>query len=182
MARLNTEFDPTQHNTEQREFENLPGGDYRLEVIESSVVPTKAGNGHILKATYSVLEPVEYRERKIFANINIENANAKAQTIGQEELSSLCRAMGLAHKIVDTEELHFHAFTGKVGLEKKQEGYAQRNKIVKFYFPDEGELPTPRVTEPGAPPANDNRAPPANDNRPAAATPAVAGARPWGKK
>lgn len=178
MAQLGQTFDPTSHDTTQTEYSTLPLGIYKLEVTASDVVPTKAGTGTILKLTYDAIEPEEFKGRKIFANMNIENQNAVAQQIGQKELASLCRAIGLS-ELSDSEELHFRAFTAKVGLEKPQEGYAQRNRIVRFYFPDEGNVPEPAIdaTQPTA----------ANDNRPAArpaqqAAAPAAGKRPWGQK
>lgn len=176
MAKLGQTFDPTSHDTTQTEFSTLPLGIYRLEVTASDVVPTKAGTGTILKLTYDVIEPEEFKGRKIFANMNIENQNAVAQQIGQKELASLCRAIGLSD-LSDSEELHFHAFTAKVGLEKPQEGYAQRNRIVRFYFPDEGNVPEPTI-DAEQPKAAASKSAPANDNNPAPA----AGKRPWGQR
>lgn len=163
MAQLGSNFNARDHDTTQAEYSTLPLGIYRLEVSASDVVPTKAGTGTILKLTYDAIEPEEFKGRKIFANMNIENQNAVAQQIGQKELASLCRAIGLSD-LSDSEELHFHAFTAKVGLEKPQEGYAQRNRIVRFYFPDEGNVPEPAIDE--SQPARMQA--PANDNRPAA--------------
>jgi hypothetical protein len=179
MASLGRNFDSTQYDTEQGS--TLPLGIYQLEVTASDVVPTKAGNGTILKLTYDVLAPEEFKTRKVFGTMNLENVNAQAQEIGQRELAMLCRALGIS-EISDSQELHLISFTAKVGLEKPQPGYAQRNKIVKFFYPDEGNLPEPAIdaNQPAKAPA------PANDNRPAAqqqaARPAATGNRPWGSK
>lgn len=179
MAQLGTKFDATTVDTTQGDYSTLPLGTYRLEVSASDVTATKSGTGTILKLTYDVLEPEEYKGRRIFANINIQNPNPTAQEIGQRELGSLCRAIDIS-SIENSDELHFIGFTAKVGLEKKQEGYEQRNKITRFYFPDEGNVPTPAIdaVQPRVA-ANDNRPAAANDNRPAQAQPAAAGSRPW---
>lgn len=178
MASLN--FNAEDHDTSQSS--TLPLGVYVLEVSASEVKPTKGGTGHLLAVTYDVLEPDNFHGRKMFANINIANDNPTAQKIGQEELAKLCRAIGKP-KIADSEELHFQRFTAKVGLEKPSAGYEPRNKITRFYFPDEGELPPAAIdaVQPTAavkPAANDNRSAPANDN----AAPAAKKALPWGKK
>lgn len=185
MAGLGQRFDSTQHNTEQNDFSPLPLGIYSLEVSASDVVATKAGNGTILKLTYDVIAPEDFKGRRIFGNINLENTNSTAQEIGQRELAMLCRAVGLS-EISDSEELHFIAFTAKVGLEKPQAGYSQRNKITKYFYPDEGNVPAPAIdaNQPAPQPAaaNDNRRTAAsNDNKPAAAA-AGATRRPWGSK
>jgi len=182
MAALGKNFDPTEHDTTQNEFGALPLGIYKLEVSASDVVPTKAGNGTLLKLTYDVVQPEELKGRRMFGQMNLENPNATAQAIGQKELASLCRATGLSD-LEDSEQLHFIEFTAKVGLEKPQEGYAQKNKIVRFYFPDEGDLPEPAIddVQPSVKPANDNRQAASNDNKSAAPAKA-AGSRPWGAK
>ena len=178
-------FDATTVDTTPRDFENVPPGDYRLEVEASEVKPTNKGDGTILKLTYRIIEPEEYANRKIFGNINLENANATAQEIGQRELASLCRAVGVT-AIEDSDDLHLISFMAKVGLSKARTvgttTYEPRNEIKRFYYPDEATMPEPKVAPVAA---NDNRAA-ANDNRPAQAAAARAtgttGARPWGKR
>lgn len=185
MASLGNKFNAQDIDTTQRDYENLPDGIYSLEVIQSEVSPTSAGTGTMLKLRYSVVEPDQYKGRLVFANINLENPNSQAQEIGQRDLASLCRAVGLA-EIEDSEELHFKVFTAKVGLSKARTGkdgktYDPRNELKKFFFPDSDDMPEIGVTA-GAPT-------PANDNKPAApakAAPAAAAAggksRPWGAK
>jgi len=184
MARLGNAFDATQHDTTQSDYAELPNGTYRLEIEASDVGPTKAGTGTILKTTMVVLEPEQYKGRKLFTTYNLENQNPTAQEIGQKQFASLCRAIGVT-SVEDSEELHFRAFTAKVGLGKAQNGYAARAEVKKYFFEDEGDLPTPEIdaNQPAAAPAaaNDNR--PAAAARPAAQPAAAAGGarRPWGK-
>lgn len=182
MASLGQTFDPTSHDTTQSS--TLPLGIYRLEAEAGDVVPTKAGDGTVLKLIYKVIEPTQFAERKFFANINIENKSPVAQKIGQEELAKLCRSIELS-QVNDSDDLLFKSFVAKVGLEKPQPGYEPKNKIVRFYYPDEGNAPEPSIDANQPAPAPVTRAQaPANDNRPAASTPAAAasgGRRPWGK-
>jgi hypothetical protein len=184
MAGLGKTFDATSIDTTQRDYENLPNGTYVLEVTASEVKPTSRGDGTILKLTYDVVEPDQFKGRKIFANMNLENPNPTAQEIGQRELAALCRATGL-DSIEDSEQLHFIGFTAKVGMGKpsKDGQHAAKNEVKKFYFPDEGNIPDAAIDADAAPtPANDNR-PAANTNsRPAAAAPAATGSRPWKKQ
>lgn len=187
MAGLGSRFDATQHDTEQRgEYEELPNGVYDLEITESDVVPTKSGNGTVLKATNTVVAPSEYEGRKLFSTYNLENANAQAQEIGQRQFASLCRAISVT-EVEDSEELHFKTYRVKIGLGKpsKDGQYPARAEIKRYYFADEGDMPDVGIDATQPPkPANDNRAA-ANDNkRPAPAAQAAGGqkARPWGKK
>jgi hypothetical protein len=186
MAGLGNKFNAQDHDTEQRDsFENLPDGIYRLEVIQSEVKPTSKGDGTLLSLRYSVIEPEELKGRLIFGNITLENPNATAQEIGQKQLASLCRAIGVS-EISDSDELHFQGFVAKVGLSKARtvgtKTYEPRNEVKRYYFPDSDDAPEIGVTAAAAPTAK-----PANDNKPApAATPAQAAtggkSRPWGKK
>lgn len=191
MAQLGTRFSATEHDTEQRDYENLPDGIYALEVTQSEVAPTSKGDGTILKLRYGVIEPEEYKNRLIFGNITLENPNAQAQEIGQKQLASLCRACGLS-EIEDSDQLHFVRFVAKVGLSKQRTGkdgkvYEPRNEVKRFYFPDTDDMPEIGIIAPKA--ANDNR-PAANDNAPPrgdARTTGNGGAaatksRPWGKR
>lgn len=189
MAQLGQRFNPQDHDTEQRDYAELPNGIYQMEIEASDVGPTKAGSGMILKTTNVVIAPEEYKGRKLFNNYNLENANAQAQEIGQRQFASLCRAIGV-QSVEDSEDLHFRSFTVKVGLGKpsKDGQYPARAEIKRYFFPDEGNVPEPEIdaVQPRPTPANDNRAPAANDNRQqqAASRPAAAatGSRPWGKK
>lgn len=185
MAKLGNTFNATEHDTEQRgEYEELPNGDYQLEIEASDVVPTSTGTGTILKTTLVVVAPESHKGRKLFNNYNLENANAQAQEIGQRQFASLCRAIGV-DSVDDSEELHFRVFSARIGLGKpsKDGKYPARAEIKRYWYPDEGNMPEPAIdaNQPAKAPA------PANDNRQAAkpaaaASGAPAARRPWGSK
>ncbi|MCD1264030.1 hypothetical protein B5M44_04330 [Shinella sumterensis] len=198
MAKLNTRFNAQDHDTEQRDYEDLPAGIMQFEIEASEIKetgPEHARTGNGMKYTVNVLAPEEVSGRKFFGFINLENTNAQAQEIGQREFASLCRAMGV-EGVEDTEELHYRTYTVKLGLGKpskklKADGspeFPARMEVKRYFFPDQGNIPEPALdavqTKPAA--ANDNRAPAANDNRQQqqASRPAAAatGSRPWGKK
>lgn len=196
MAQLGTNFNAEDHDTSQREFGPVEG-DCRLEVIESDVAKTSAGTGTVLKLVIQINAPDQYKGRKIWTNINIENPNATAQEIGQKELASLCRAIGV-REVSDSEELHFKEFTAKVGMSKERKDavtgktYDPRPEIKRYYFPDLNEVPEPKAaaTAAAAAPANDNASTARQTgnggsaaSKPApAAKPAQTGkARPWAK-
>ncbi|MGM4911471.1 DUF669 domain-containing protein [Rhizobium sp. 768_B6_N1_8] len=194
MARLGTAFNAQDHDTTQRDYAGeVPNGIYLLEIETSEVKPTKKGNGTILATTVKVIEPEELKGRTIFNNnYNLENDNPKAQEIGQKQFASLCRAIGV-DSVEDSEELHFRAFTAKVGRGKASVGedsksYPGRAEIKRYYFPDEGNVPSPEID--AVQPAEEAPPAAANDNRPAQlSAPAQqqqeakpAGRRPWGAK
>ncbi|MBO9194364.1 DUF669 domain-containing protein [Rhizobium sp. 16-449-1b] len=182
MARLGSTFNAQDHDTTQTDYAELPNGVYKLEIEASDVGPTKAGNGTVLKTTMVVVEPELYKGRKLFTTYNLENANAQAQEIGQRQFASLCRAVGKT-EVEDSEDLHFHLFTAKIGLGKpsKDGQHPARAEIKRYFFEDEGDVPEPAVdaVQPSAPAARAQV--PANDNRQAAAA-KPAGAKPWGTR
>ena len=187
MATLGQRFNAQDHDTTQSDYSELPSGIYRLEIEASDVVPTSTGSGTILKTTLVVIEPEDYKGRKLFNNYNLENKNPTAQEIGQKQFASLCRAIGET-SVSDSEDLHFKAFVAKIGLGKpsKDGQYPARAEIKTYFFPDDDkEVPAPAIdaVQPTAAPkpANDNRPAASNDNKPAAAA-ATGAKRPWGSK
>jgi len=160
MAQLGTRFNAEEHDTTQREFGPIDG-DCRLEVIESDVGRNGKDTGTLLKLTFQVNAPDEYKGRKIWTQINVEHESAQTQEIGQKELASLCRAIGV-REVSDSEELHFKEFAAKVGMSKERKDaatgktYDPRPEIKRYYFPDLGEVPPAKASATAAPPANDN--------------------------
>lgn len=190
MANLGQSFDATKHDTEQKDFSNLPNGTYELELEGSEVKPTKDGSGQYLSTTMNVLAPDEYNGRKVFGMYNLINKSAQAQEIGNRQFASLCRAIGET-QVDDSEQLHYKSFTADIGLGKpsKDGQYPAKNEIKKYYYPDEGEAPVASVKEGAPAAANDNtqQKAAANDNQATqqqatgtAGTPAGT-KRPWGK-
>lgn len=188
MAQLATSFNATEHDTEQRDYTELPSGIYRLQVEASDIAKTKDNTGTILKTIMTVVEPEQYAKRKLFTNYNIENKSAEAQRIGNQQFAALCRAIGV-QEVSDSEELHFHTFTARVALGKpsKDGQYPARAEIKTYFFPDNDNVPAAAIDENQPAPvkaANDNKQPAANDNRQAVKPAAAANGqrRPWGSK
>lgn len=193
MARIGVRVEATEENTQQRDFGNIPNGDYLLEITASEVREKNEGTrDHAinLSVTIDVIEPEEFKGRKIFGNYNLQHPKDDVQRIGQQQFACLLRALGMSEAPEDSEELHLVSFTAKIGMgrdskEKNADGtpkYAARNEVKKYYYPDQGDIPQPSIdaNQPAAAPAA------ANDNRQAAARPAAAAAtgarRPWGAK
>lgn len=190
MAQLGKRFDPTENDTTQQDFSNVPDGIYLLQIIESDVKPD--GDNEAVTTQYEVIEPVEYEKRRIFGWFDVTNDDPEKQERGNRDFSKLCRAIGYDRdaegELENTDQLHLRPFTAKVkdapaGVSKAGKPYKAKNQIVLYYYPDEGNAPEPVITGTVAKPS------PANDNRPAArpaaaaasAAPARTGARPWGK-
>lgn len=195
MAKIGVRVEATEENTQQRDFSNLPNGDYQLEISASEIKEKNEGSrDHSinLSVTIDVLAPEELKGRKIFSNYNLQHPNSQVQEIGQRQFACLLRSLGMQDAPEDSDELHFISFFARIGMgkdskDKNADGspkYAARNELKKYFYPDEGNLPEPKV-DAGPVAANDNRRQPAasNDNRQAAQADAKPAARrPWGNK
>ena len=196
MASLGTRIEVTEEGTEQRpQYENLPNGNYLLQMETADVVAKNQGtpdHSVVVKSTFEVIEPDEFRGRKLFGNYNLKNKSAQAQKIGNDQFQCLLRAIEVP-SADDTDELLFRSFIASVGMgkdskDKNADGspvYPGKPEIKRYWYPDVGDAPqlgvtaAPPATKAAAKPANDNRAA-ANDNRSAAA--AAPKKTPWGKK
>lgn len=148
MAELS--FDATQVQPQQ-EFDLLPAGKYLAQVIDSEVVPTKAGTGQILKLTFEIMDG-EHANRRLWARLNIANENAQAQQIGLAQLSALCHAVGVT-KLTDSLELHEKPVLVTVKVRKAKPGdtYGDSNDVTGFAAATAaGGHPKPAVSKPAA--------------------------------
>ena len=85
-------------------FEAIPAGKYVAMIVESEMKPTKAGDGAFLELVFQIVEG-EFKGRKLWSRLNLENANPLAVQIARAELSAICRAVGVMAPN-DSVELH----------------------------------------------------------------------------
>lgn len=140
MATLN--FDATQIQTTSHD--PLPAGVYEAVVSASETRPTKNGSGVGINLTFDVVSG-EYANRKVFAWINFKHASAKAQQIGQEELASLCRAVGVT-QLNDTVQLHDIPLLITVGIDRND----PTKNVIRKYAAKSGTGATASVQQQGA--------------------------------
>jgi hypothetical protein len=110
-------------------FEPLPAGWYTATISQSELKATKAGNGQYIKLRYDITGP-SHQGRVVFGNLNIKNANPKAEEIGRQQLGEIMRAIGLA-KVADTDQL----IGGQIGIKlevKQDEQYGASNEVKAF--------------------------------------------------
>ena len=91
-----------------------------------------------MSLTWTVIEG-DYKDRKVFSNLNLDNENAQTVEIAQRELSAICRATGILHP-KDSSELHDKPVVISVGIRKGSNGYEDSNIIKKFSRVDGKEL------------------------------------------
>lgn len=171
MAQFN--FDTSTVEKRESNYELLPAGSYTAQVIESEIVPLASGNGQALKLTLEVLQD-GYRGRKVWARLNVQHTNPKAETIAQQQLRELCDSIGVV-RMQDTVELHNKPFAVKLKVRVDESGkYEPQNEVVGF------------KAAAGAAAAGGSFPPAQRPAAPAAAAPAAAAAGgsapPWAKK
>jgi len=161
MANLGETFDVDalpQSNTGN--FDPLPAGWYSATMAGAELKATKSGTGQYISIRYDITGPT-HQGRVVFGNLNIRNANPKAEEIGRQHLGDICRAIGLA-RVSDTDQLIGHSLMVKLDVEKSEQ-YGDKNNVKGF-----------KAIAGGAPPVMSKPAP-------TAVAPAKA-APPWAKK
>lgn len=136
MTELN--FDSTTIEPATGRFELLPVDDYLAVISESAMADNKKTKGKHLSVTWTVIEG-DYKDRKVFSNLNLINDNEQTVEIAQRELSAICRATGVLHP-KDSSELHDKPVVISVGIRKGSNGYEDSNVIRKFSRVDGKEL------------------------------------------
>ena len=182
MADIGYQYNAEDHKPLE-DRDPVPPDKYEAQIVESSVDPTKAGNGRLMKLVWQITSG-EYEGRKVFDRVNLENPNPKAVEIGQRQLSSICRAVGKL-RIEDTSELHDTTILIDVRVKPAEGQYAASNEI-RGYFALDG---TEQATAPAqaVAPAPVRQAPAAQRTAPAPARQPVAagtggGKPPWVRK
>ena len=86
------------------EFEAIPAGKYPAVITDSEFKETKAGTGTYLQFAFEIIDG-EHKGRLLWSRLNLDNPNETAVKIAQQELSAICRAVGVLTP-QDSAELH----------------------------------------------------------------------------
>ena len=146
-------------------YDPIPDGEHTC-IVNSSAWKDSASGGNYLEIEFSIFGG-QFEGRMIWDRLNLVNPNPTAVSIAQQDLASICRAVGV-DKISDTEELHYKEVIVTVTIRKGDNGYEDSNEIKAY-------APAGRSAPAAAPAA------PAAVATPAAAAPAapVPGKKPW---
>lgn len=171
MAFLGMTFDPNAVEPKQ-DFTPLPSGEYVAQIIDSDMKPTRAGTGQYLELTFQVVDgPMQ--GRLVWSRLNLDNPNAQAVQIAQQDLSAICHAIGHLQAVTDSTVLHNRPMVIRVEYREGSGNYGPSNE-VKGYKRIEG-APAAQPAQPAA--QGSPFAPPAQ--APAQAPSAAAAAPAW---
>lgn len=85
-------------------FEAIPAGKYQAVIVDSDMKPNKAGTGEYLQLEFEIIEG-EYKGRKLWTRLNLNNPNADAVRMARADLSAICHAVNVPQPR-DSVELH----------------------------------------------------------------------------
>ncbi|GIW85379.1 MAG TPA: DUF669 domain-containing protein [Dehalococcoidia bacterium] len=129
------------------DFDPIPAGKYLAVITESEMKPNKANTGHFLQLTFQIVEG-PYKNRYLWARLNLDNPNATAVQIARAELSAICRAVGVLAPN-DSVELHNLPLVISVKCKKRDDTGEITNEI-KGYTKKEALQPGTAGTQPSA--------------------------------
>jgi len=128
MAHLNG-FNANQVEPSQ-DFEPIPAGKYLAVITETTMKPTKNGGGQYLELTFQILDG-PCKGRLVWARLNLQNANATTVQIARQELSSICRAVGVMTP-GDSVELHNIPLVITVKIKKRDDNGEPANEVKGY--------------------------------------------------
>ena len=131
------------------DFDPVPAGKYLAVITESEVKVNKAQNGSYLQLTFQIIEG-EFKNRFLWARLNLDNQNATAVKIARAELSAICRAVGVMAPN-DSVELHDLPLLITVKCKKRPDTGEVTNEI-KGYAKKEGVTGKPLQAATDTPP------------------------------
>jgi len=136
-------------------FDAIPAGKYQVIINESEMKPTKTGNGQYLWLEFEVTTG-EYKGRKLWTRLNLENPNPDAVRMARADLSAICHAVNVMNPH-DSVELHNLPLTITVRCKKTPDEEIVNE--IKGYGPRDAASVPQTVTVPPQQPAT-NAAPP----------------------
>ena len=112
------------------DFEPIPAGKYVAVITASEMKSNKAGTGSFLELTFQVIEG-EYKNRQLWARLNLDNPNELAVKIARAQLATICKAVGVIEP-KDSVELHNLPLFINVKVKRREDTDELTNEIKGF--------------------------------------------------
>ena len=127
MSDLNIDLD------EVEDFLPLPKGTYKLAAEHWEKKESKNNNTYI-SVQYTVMEPVDYENRKLWENFTL------SQNFAVVRIKRWVKATGQTPEILNEDQmdqLMDKPFYAVVGIEKELYPYPPQNRIIDFLIPED---------------------------------------------
>ena len=108
----------------------LPPGRYPMAITKTEMKPTRAGNGSYLSVEFTISSG-NGANRKLWANLNLDNPNQQTVDIARRELSAICHAVGVL-QVNDSDELLGRELMVDVGIEKNGQTGEDTNRVKGY--------------------------------------------------
>lgn len=129
------------------DFGVIPPGEYLVQIIESEEKPTKDGGGSYLWLEHEILDG-EFKGRKLWNNLNLNNANEKTVEIARRQLSAIAHAVDVLQPR-QSADLHFKPLVAVVKVRPagpdKQGIQRDAQNSISTYKPLDGSKPVVAV-------------------------------------
>ncbi len=103
MANISNLYNPQAEA--QADFSAIPTGEYPAVIVDSDLKPTKKNDGQYLELVHEITDG-EFKGRKVWANLNLENPSVKAVEIANRQMASIREATGVLNP-TDSQQLHY---------------------------------------------------------------------------
>lgn len=138
MVQMN--FNASQVQPNAGGMDVLETGRYNVQITESTVKPTKRGDGNMLVFTMTVIDGNAVGKR-VIARLNIQNPNQQAVDIAYGELSAISHVAGVLNWN-DTQELHGKPFQIQVDKVQRSDDPTKEGNEIKGYYDLQGNPPS----------------------------------------
>lgn len=116
-------FNATEHNPQYGSAGGLPAGKHPVQIVGTALKNTNDNRGGYLELTLEAIDGPA-KGAKGIDRMNLNNTNADAVRIAQQQLAAICAVMGIAG-FQNTEELHNKPFVVEVAPQKDKPQYTE---------------------------------------------------------
>ncbi len=131
-------------------FDAIPAGKYQAVITESEMKPTKSGTGRYLELSVEIIDG-EFKGRKLWSRLNLENPNEQAVAIANADLSAICHAVNVLRPR-DSVELHDRPLIISVRCRKNPDSDELVNDIKGYEARGGNFIPAQAPAKPAAAP------------------------------
>ena len=128
MGNLNFNVEAPKEEELQSSYEDtvVPEGTYKVEVSETARMDGRTW----LRVHYTILEGPQSNE-EVVEFFNLWHAKVDVQRFAKEDLSRLCRAVGIDGTLDDSEDLHGLQLLVDIKIEQGKDGKT-RSRVKKY--------------------------------------------------